>query len=203
MHDEPDQISLGVGDNVALAPLDPFACIIAPRTTAFRGFHRLAVNHSGRWARLSACCLARRHDQGVVQRAKYSATRPRVEIALNRRVGREVLGQLPPLAPGGRNVEDRVHYRSHRRCTGPPERRRQWQKWFDHKPLRIRRIAFIAHAIATILSPSDFGPDHRALPRIFAYPRESQLAEITQLLFRSDTQKSVRARIWMSPKVAE
>jgi hypothetical protein len=39
-----------------------------------------------------------------------------------------------------------------------------------------------------MLSPSDFGPDHRALPRIFANPRESQLAEITQLLFRSDTE---------------
>jgi hypothetical protein len=35
------------------------------------------------------------------------------------------------------------------------------------------------------MSTSDFGPGHRALPRIFANPKESQLAEITQLLFQS------------------
>jgi hypothetical protein len=35
------------------------------------------------------------------------------------------------------------------------------------------------------MSTSDFSPGHRALPRIFANPKESQLAEITQLLFQS------------------
>src|SRR5450631_2886873 len=36
-----------------------------------------------------------------------------------------------------------------------------------------------------IMSTSGFSPGHRALPRIFANPKESQLAEITQLLFQS------------------
>ena len=53
------------------------------------------------------------------------------------------------------------------------------------KPLCIGRIAFISQAIAPIMSASDFSPGHRALPRIFANPKESQLAEITQLLFQS------------------
>jgi hypothetical protein len=35
------------------------------------------------------------------------------------------------------------------------------------------------------MSTSDFSPGHRALPRIFANPKESQPAEITQLLFQS------------------
>jgi hypothetical protein len=38
------------------------------------------------------------------------------------------------------------------------------------------------------MSTSDFSPDHRALPRIFANPKESQLAEITQLLFQSGSE---------------
>jgi transposase len=38
------------------------------------------------------------------------------------------------------------------------------------------------------MSASDFSPGHRALPRIFANPKESQLAEITQLLFQSGSQ---------------
>jgi hypothetical protein len=46
-------------------------------------------------------------------------------------------------------------------------------------------LAFIPQALASIMSTSDFNPDHRALPRIFANPKESQLAEITQLLFQS------------------
>ena len=79
----------------------------------FRGFYRLAVNHAGRWARLRANRLARRHNETVVQRSKDSAARPRIELALHRRVGWKVLGQLPPLATGGRNVEDRIYHRSH------------------------------------------------------------------------------------------
>jgi Ca2+-binding EF-hand superfamily protein len=38
------------------------------------------------------------------------------------------------------------------------------------------------------MSTSDFSPGHRALPRIFANPKESQLAEITQLLFQSGSE---------------
>lgn len=67
VHDESDQFALGVGNDVALAALDFLACVKAPWTTAFRGFHRLAVNHSGRRARLSASRLTRRHDESVVQ----------------------------------------------------------------------------------------------------------------------------------------
>jgi hypothetical protein len=39
-----------------------------------------------------------------------------------------------------------------------------------------------------------FSPSHRALPRIFANPKESQLAEITQLLFQSGFVPRTRPR---------
>jgi hypothetical protein len=41
------------------------------------------------------------------------------------------------------------------------------------------------------MSTSGFSPGHRALPRIFANPKESQLAEITQLLFQSGSKRLV------------
>src|SRR5580692_3004570 len=100
MHHESDQISLGIGDDVALSALD-FSCLRhSPWATASRGFYRLAFNHAGRWARLSANRLARCHNETVVQRGNDSAARPRIEIALHRRVGWKVLGRLPPLATG-------------------------------------------------------------------------------------------------------
>jgi hypothetical protein len=43
------------------------------------------------------------------------------------------------------------------------------------------------------MSTSDFSPGHRALPRIFANPKESQLAEITQLLFQSGSKAGLIA----------
>src|SRR6202011_4242714 len=121
MHDESDQISLGIGDDVALAALDFLACVKAPWATAFRGFHRLAVNHSGRRARLSTTRLARRHHESVVERGKNSTARPCIKITLYRRIRWEVLGQLPPLATGGRNIKDRIYHRSHVCCTRTPE----------------------------------------------------------------------------------
>jgi hypothetical protein len=45
------------------------------------------------------------------------------------------------------------------------------------------------------MSTSDFSPGHRALPRIFANPKESQLAEITQLLFQSGSEVRKSPRI--------
>jgi hypothetical protein len=44
------------------------------------------------------------------------------------------------------------------------------------------------------MSTSDFSPSHRALPRIFANPKESQPAEITQLLFQSGSKPCSRDR---------
>src|ERR1022692_3982109 len=56
----------------------------------------------------------------------------------------------------------------------------------------LHRSCRLSQATAPIMSTSDFSPDHRALPRIFANPKESQLAEITQLLFQSGSKTALR-----------
>src|SRR5450759_5869519 len=96
-------------------------------------------------------CLAQLHPRDGV-------ARPGVEITLHRRVGWEVLGQLPPLATGGRNVEDRIYHRSHVCRTRTTERRCWRQKRLHHKPLCISRIASISQALAPLMSTSDFSP---------------------------------------------
>ena len=92
VHDEPDQVALSVGDDVALAAFDFLSGVIAAWAAAFGGFQRLAVDDAGRRARLSAGRLARRHHEGVVERGKDTAARPGVEITLHRRVGGKSLG---------------------------------------------------------------------------------------------------------------
>ena len=79
MHDESDQISLGIGDDVALAALDFLACVKAPWATAFRGFHRLAMV-SAFFARNSAADNLASAD-AIRESARFGAA-PYVEIAV-------------------------------------------------------------------------------------------------------------------------
>jgi hypothetical protein len=100
--------------------------------------------------RPSSSRLTRRHHEGVVERGKDTAARPGVEITLYRRIRWEVLGQLPPLATDGRNIKDRICYRSQICRTWTPKRRCRWQKRLYHKPLCIGRIDSISQALAPI-----------------------------------------------------
>ena len=46
VHDKADEKTGRIGDDVALAPLDPFSGIIAADPATFSGFYALAVNHT-------------------------------------------------------------------------------------------------------------------------------------------------------------
>ena len=63
---ESEQQAIGIGDDMTLAPVDLLARVIATRTAAFRGFHRLRVDHAGRGRGLAAGRQTRRHDQAMV-----------------------------------------------------------------------------------------------------------------------------------------
>src|ERR1700752_3070229 len=133
--------------------------------------------------RLTAKFPARPPDQGLDDSLPSAGVAPSVKIALHRGVRRKFLRQGPPLAPGGQDVEDRLHGLAQidfPRASQPTSRRHLPG---DHRPLRIGQIACVAQPIALILDASDFGPRHRALPRIFANPKESQPTEITHSFF--------------------
>ena len=68
MQAKTDEMAVSVGDDMALAAFDLLAGVEASRAAAFRGLHRLAVDHARRSARLSACLFARRHDQRMIGR---------------------------------------------------------------------------------------------------------------------------------------
>ena len=123
---ESGQKTGGIGDAVALAPLDPFfvraasaappgprsALTIAANPVPFRGPDALAVDYARRRARAVPFGLARHPDKGTVDRMPSSAAAPVGETAPHRRDRLKVIGQHPPLAPCRRDGEDRVENRT-------------------------------------------------------------------------------------------
>ena len=53
-----NQIALSVGEDVAFAALDLLPRVIAAWATAVRGFHALAIDHTGAGRPLATLCLA-------------------------------------------------------------------------------------------------------------------------------------------------
>jgi hypothetical protein len=87
------------------------------------------------------------------------------------------------LAAGGQNeqdcLDDLAQINLSRAAQSTPTRQLPGYQM----PLRVGHVACIAEAFPQILSTSDFGPWHGALPRIFANPKESQPTEITHSFF--------------------
>ena len=122
MHDKACQQSDRIGDDVALAPLDPFsvravyaaplgprsALIIAGNPATFSGFYALAVNHTRCRVGRTPAAQTRQLDQTLVDFAQHAVAAPVMELASHCRDRREVIGQPPPLAPGRCDGEDRV-----------------------------------------------------------------------------------------------
>jgi len=81
-----------VGDDMALAPFDPFTRIIPANTATFSGFYALAIFDPGCWLSFAALGQSRGLDQFAVHLIEQAIIAPGVEIAPNRRNRREVVG---------------------------------------------------------------------------------------------------------------
>ena len=124
VHDKADEKTDRIGDDVALAPLDPFsvraayaaplgprsALTIAANPAAFSGFYALAVNHTRCRAGRTPDAQTRHLDQTLVDFAQQAVAAPVMETASHCRDGREVMGQHPPLASGRCDGEDRAKH---------------------------------------------------------------------------------------------
>jgi hypothetical protein len=107
--DEPDQTAECVRQDVSLAALDLLASVEAPDAAAFGGLDALAVDDASGRTGLPAFQFARRGDEMVADRLQKAAVAPIVEIALDRGVEREILGQQRPRAAARGQIQDRVH----------------------------------------------------------------------------------------------
>ena len=85
-----DEQSGRVGDDMALASLDPFTCVTTRNSFSLRGFYALAVDDAGRWLRCAGLGQARGLDEFSVDLIEQAVIAPRVEIAAHRRHRRKV-----------------------------------------------------------------------------------------------------------------
>ena len=165
------QMALGVGQDVALAPLDLLAGVEAARAGDVGAARRLAVDHPGARAGLPALGLARRHHQVEVDRPPQPAVPPGVEVAADRRNRRVMRRQGAPLAAGPGHIENGVDHRPKvggTRATHPLLRRHEW---LDHSPLRIRQRICTKLPGAAILPPGVLRPTHLVVPGCDSTPR--------------------------------
>src|SRR5208283_1134406 len=163
--DSAEQIALRIDEDVTLAPLDFLTGVEAPRAARLSGFDRLAVDRPGARRRLTPNLFPQRHDQNVIDARHQAAARPSVKIALNSGIRRKILGQLPPLAAGGGDVEDRLDNGAQRRNARPAAPKGAWQERFDQRPFFVR-------SVTPILAAGDFSPSHK-IPSNLANPKES------------------------------
>jgi len=97
VNDKADQQANGVGDDMALAPLDLFTGIITTNPATFRGFNGLTVDHPRTWASLAALRFTRGHDKGMVDLVQDAIVTPVIEITRHRGGWRQVIGDAWPI----------------------------------------------------------------------------------------------------------
>jgi hypothetical protein len=97
-----------VYDDMAFPPIDVLGVVPPPLLTAAGGIHGLAINAGGGAGGVG---LLRRADllaEQVVDGVQGAVVPPLVEVPPHGGLGREVLGEVTPLAAGTQDVEDGI-----------------------------------------------------------------------------------------------
>src|SRR3569833_2103403 len=103
------QKTVGVGHDMALAPMEALASIESAWSAGLGRRGGLAIDDGSSRFGLSSQLPARFANQSLGDLLPPARVAPSVEIALHRRVWRELLRQGAPLAAARQDIEDRLH----------------------------------------------------------------------------------------------
>jgi hypothetical protein len=154
VHHKPDQQTKRVGDDMALAPVDPFPCVIASDPATFCGFYALAIDNSGARLGVAPVGQPRGFDQLAVHLIEQTVIAPGMKIAPYRRNRRQIVGQHPPLAAGRRHVEDGVEHVAQACRAGSARGLGRGHERRNRRPFRIGQIACVFVALTGMLAHS-------------------------------------------------
>ena len=127
-----------VHDDMALPAVDVLGVVPAPLLAAGGGVDRLAVDAGGGAGVVGLLRGADLAAKPVVDRVEGAVAPPLVEVPPDGTLGREVAGQVTPLAAGAEDVEDGVDDVPHVGLSGSPAGRSGRDVGLDQGPL-LRR----------------------------------------------------------------
>jgi hypothetical protein len=175
-----DEVTLGIGEDVALAPLDLLTRIVAAWAAGFRGFHALTIDDAGAGRSLAPLEFPHDHEQHVVDRQPQAAVAPQIEPASNGGHRWEAGRQHPPRQPATKQIKDRLDDPAHRPFTRTAHQRGRWEERLQDPPLRIRQIRWQSQLASRMLRASDIGP-HCCSSEVLRKTPESATAPAVKL----------------------
>src|SRR4029077_2663118 len=176
-----NQMTVGIGNDVALAPVDLLARVIPPRTAAFRGLDRLTVDHPSRRAGVATITLPSLLDQQEIDLFPQPFGLPRVKVTLHRRPLRKIARQQTPRTRRPQNVEQGGDNTPKPNDSRPSQGFLPRHMGLDQRPFSICRVTCIAQIFPPILLPSGFSP-HLVSPMLSDTAWVSQTVEIAQFI---------------------
>jgi len=140
MHQNGQQQPQRIDDDVALAPLDPFAAVKAPHSAHVRRLDRLAIDDGQAGTGLTSSLDPYTAPQGIGQAFEEALLGPSSEVIVDGLPGRKALGEHAPLASGFIEVKQGVTEVSRLMFSeGLPLEER-----FDSLPLGVRQVGAVA-----------------------------------------------------------
>src|SRR5271169_78760 len=130
----------------------PSQAAIHPHRIFFCALHALAVDDRGGRARLARGGLAALRIKRVVDAIERAVPAPQVEIIVERRARRQVLGDRPPLTPGAQDLYQAVDDFAHDDMTPIAAALGRRNERLHKRPFLVRQIARIAQPTSVIAS---------------------------------------------------
>lgn len=181
MKKEEDQEASGIRQNMALATFDLLSSVITGNSPAFRGFHRLAINHARARGGLMPFDLPKVHDQYRVHRFEQSGIRPCVKVAPDGQERWKAFRQQTPRTPTRGDIEYRVYNLRISAVRGRPPRFAGGHERHNQSPPGIPHIRWISQSLPAMFVSGNTSLCHQSL-HPFAKTDESQHAGIVQKL---------------------
>ena len=110
----------------------------------------MAIDHSGGRTGFAANRFAAFYIKLMINEIERAIPTPQVEIIVQRRAGRQVFRDGPPLTTGGENIHQAVHNLAHDHCAFVAAAPAWWDQRFYQFPFVVGEVAGIAQMAAVI-----------------------------------------------------
>src|SRR5580700_3481269 len=141
----------------------PSQAAVHPHRIFFRALNALAVDDRGGRAGLARGGLAALRIKHIVDAIERAVPAPQIEIIVERRARRQVLGDRPPLTAGAQDIHQAVDNLAYDDMT-PVAAALGWPNERLHqRPFLVRQIARIAQP-ASVIASAILSRPHRRPP---------------------------------------